>query len=367
MAKISKYKTLWLVLFLLAAAMIVLLLVLPHASERSEKKSVGFVLPGAGSEEGWNGIHYAAMVLACEEQGVKLLVKENIPEKTGACEQAVAELADSGTQMIILNSYGYMEEMHDVVSEYPDVTFYGTSSEYHADNMTSYFVRMYQARYLAGIVAGMESESGRIGYVAAMPNNEVNRGISAFALGVRSVNPDAEVIVAWSGAWDDAESETEAVKQLVEKEKVDILTYHQNQDHVIVAADAAGVKTIGYHQYYAGYSENYLTAAVCDWKLLYKHLIQEFQQGDGNAKPNYWVGMEEGIVGLSMYSSLVSTESIAAVEAAQNKILSGKDVFSGIIYDNEGKLRCNENETISDEVLLEQFDWYAEGVRFYEE
>ena len=77
--------------------------------------------------------------------------------------------------------------------------------------------------------------------------------------------------------------------------------------------------------------------------------------------------MEEGIVGLSAYSSVVSNESILAVEAAQSEILAGKDVFSGIIYDNEGVIRCNENETISDEVLLEQFDWYVEGVRFHEE
>ena len=367
MTKISKYKTLWLVLSVIAGTMIVLLLVLPHTSQQTGTRSVGFVLPGLCSEEGWNGIHYAAMQEACEEQGVKLLVKENIPEQTGACEPAVKELADDGAEMIILNSYGYVEEMYEAVKDYPDVTFYGTSSEYHAENMTSYFVRMYQARYLAGIVAGMETENGKIGYVAAMPNNEVNRGISAFTLGVRSVNPEAEVIVAWSGAWDDAEGEIKATNLLVEKEQVDVLTYHQNQDHVVAAADAAGIKTIGYHQYYEGYSENYLTAAVCDWKLLYKHLIQEFQKGEGNATPNYWLGMEEGIVGLSAYSSVVSNESILAVEAAQSEILAGKDVFSGIIYDNEGVIRCNENETISDEVLLEQFDWYVEGVRFYEE
>ena len=48
-------------------------------------------------------------------------------------------------------------------------------------------------------------------------------------------------------------------------------------------------------------------------------------------------------------------------------MLAGKDVFSGVIYDNEGNLRCKENQAIRDEILLEQFDWYPEGVEFYEE
>ena len=57
----------------------------------------------------------------------------------------------------------------------------------------------------------------------------------------------------------------------------------------------------------------------------------------------------------------------AAVEKAVNEILVGKGVFSGVIYENEGNLRCKENQVIRDELLLEQFDWYVEGVEFYEE
>ena len=77
--------------------------------------------------------------------------------------------------------------------------------------------------------------------------------------------------------------------------------------------------------------------------------------------------MEEEVVGLSACTDLVSEEMLGEVEKAKKEILSGKDVFSGIIYDNKGKLQCGEYETISDEMLLEHFDWYAEGIRFYEE
>ncbi|MBO5166085.1 MAG: BMP family ABC transporter substrate-binding protein [Lachnospiraceae bacterium] len=367
MAKISKYKTLWLLLLFFLAGIIVLLLFVPNLFDKKKTLIVGYIMPGAVTEEGWNGEHYRAVEQACEERDCKLIVKENVEEMTGECEQAIRELAAEGAQMIILNSYGYSEEVKDVVTQYPDIVFYGTSSECHADNLTSYFARMYQARYLAGIIAGMQTQSGTIGYVAAMSNNEVNRGISAFALGVRRVNPEAEVVVIWTGAWDDAQKETEAVKLLVEKEQIDVVTYHQNQDYVVQEAENCGIASVGYHQYYEGYSGNYMTAAVCDWKLLYQQLIREFQRGKGNARDNYWIGLEESVVGLDGCSELVTEEMLSEVEEAKKEILSGKDVFSGVIYDNEGNLRCGENETISDEMLLEHFDWYTEGVRIYEE
>ncbi len=268
---------------------------------------------------------------------------------------------------IILSSYNYSSEVKDIVKKYPNIVFYGNSSEYHDTNLTSYFVRMYQARYLAGIVAGQKTESGVIGYVAAMSNNEVNRGISAFTLGVRSVNPEAEVVVSWTGDWDDETAEKKAAKNLVENAGADILTYHQNQTNVIHMAEELGVYSIGYHEALDNQSERYLMSVVCDWEKVYKELVKSFLSGKANEKENYWIGLEADAVGLSAYSGEVTEKIRQTVEDAKGKILLGTEVFSGVIYDTEGKLRCGEKEMISDEVLLERFDWFAEGVRFYEE
>ena len=76
--------------------------------------------------------------------------------------------------------------------------------------------------------------------------------------------------------------------------------------------------------------------------------------------------MEAEAVELSQYSPEVTAEIVKELEAAKREILSGRDVFSGVIYDKDGTLRCEEKETISDEVILEQFDWFVEGVRIYE-
>lgn len=332
----------------------------------TEKIKAGYIMPGSKDDSGWNSLHYQAVKKACDEQNIELIMKDNAEEFSGKCEIALRALADEGAQLIFLSSYGYSEEVKDVVGEYPNITFFANSSEYHDKNMTSYFARIYQARYLSGIIAGMHTKNGRIGYTAAMPNNEVNRGISAFALGVRKVNPRAKVIVAWTGAWDDEEKEREATKNLINNSQVDVITYHQNQTYVVDEAEKAGIASIGYHAPLEGASDNHLTAVVCDWNPIYKQLIQEFLRGKAKEQ-NYWIGIENDAVGLSEYSGAVTQDERNEVEKAKNEILSGHAVFSGEIYDNKGQLKCGKNETISDEEILEHFDWYAEGVEFYGE
>lgn len=332
----------------------------------SGKSKVGLIITGSAQDDGWNGMHYEGVEKACKKLGTKLIVKENIPEGTGECAEAVHELVKKGAEMIILSSYGYPEEVKGIVGEYPDVAFYGISAEYYADNMTSYFGRMYQARYLTGIIAGMETETNEIGYVIAMKNSEVNRGINAFTLGVRSVNPEAVVNVIETGAWEDGEKETEAANKLINDMNVDVITYHQNQNYVALAAEEAGIYSIGYHEASEGLSEKHLTSAIWNWESLYYEIIREFTQGKPNCVQRHWFGMGTGVVGLSEISPLVKDETIHALEAAKSRIYAGMEIFSGTIYDNEGNLRCGEDEAISDTILLESLDWYVEGVEIYE-
>lgn len=361
----SKKRTALLILFVILLAVIVAVLLLMGKTQ-TKKEKIGFIITGSIDEGGWNGMHYNGASAACEELGVELIVKENIKEFCGECGPAVEELVGKGCKMIILTSFGYVEEVEDIIDKYPDVAFYGNSFNFHAPNITSYFSRMYQARYLAGIVAGMQTQTGKIGYVAAMPTSEVNRGINAFTLGVRRVNPEAVVTVAWSDAWDDEETERRQADALIENVGADVLTYHQNKTYVAQEAEKYGIFSIGYHQSLESHSDKFLTAVVCDWKKTYESIIRQYLRGNSSDIKIYWVGMEENTVKLDDLSPIVSEETKAEITRAQNEILAGHDVFSGVIYDNKGELRCKENQTIRDEVLLEQFDWYVEGVEFYE-
>ena len=365
--KISKQKRMALLVLLVALIVIMISVILFAGKTVSPKEKIGFVMTGSVNEEGWNGMHYKGVSEACKTLDVELLVKENVKEFQGQCAPAVEELINQGCKMIILSSYGYSEEIKDLFEQYPDISFYINSFEYHGDNITSYFSRMYQARYVAGIVAGMKTKTNEIGYVAAMPAIEVNRGINAFTLGVKRVNPDAVVTVAWSDAWDDEVKERELTDNLVNQVGADVITYHQNQTYVAEEADQLGVYSIGYHQKMENGSDKHLTAVVCDWELTYEAIIRQYLRGNSEQNKVYWVGMDENAVKLADFSKEVTQEIKEEVQKATDEILKGQDVFSGIIYDNQGNLRCKENQAIRDEGLLEEFDWYVEGVEFYED
>lgn len=334
--------------------------------KKEDVVKVGLIITGSVEEQGWNNAHYQGVRYACDKLGAELIVKENVPEESALCTAAVHELVDEGASMIILSSYAYPTLVREVVRSYPDVAFYGISAEYYAENMTSYFGRMYQARYLAGIVAGMKTQSNAIGYVAAMPNSEVNRGINAFALGVRSVNPSAVVNVIWTDEWEAEEKEKEAVHTLIEEMDADVITYHQNQHYVAQEADAAGVFSIGYNAVAEGLSEKYLTAAVWDWNELYFQIIREHLQGKSNSVNRHWFGIDTGVVTLSECSQAVGEDVMQQIEKAEKELSEGNRVFSGVIYDNTGTLRCDEGESISDEILLKKMNWFVDGVVIHE-
>ncbi len=363
----NKHKIRQAILLISAAVVLVsvILLIAVTGAEKNSSSKIGLIITGETTDSGWNGVHYNGVVSACEKLGTELIVKENIEEGSGRCSEAIHELVKEGAQMIILSSYSYPAEAKEVIDSYPDIAFYAISSEYVGDNLTSYFGRMYQARYLAGIVAGMQTESNSIGYVAAMPNNEVNRGINAFTLGVKSVNPYATVYVSWTNSWDDGSKEIKAAENLIKNKSVDVITYHQNQHYTAQTADDEGVYSIGYNEVAEGLSDKYLTAAVWNWDTLYFQIIREFVQGQPNAMERRWFSIDSGVVSLSEMSPQVSGEVRQKVEAAQIGLLSSEDVFDGPINDNNGVLRCNEGEILSDETLLKNMDWFVEGVEIY--
>ena len=344
----------------------IIFLIVRTDSESKDTITVGFIMTGKADEAGWNQLHYQGIFSAGQDLDVQLIVKEEVKEYTGQCEQAIHELAEEKAEIIILSSYGYAKEVLDVVKAYPEITFYSESFDYTASNLKGYFARMYQARYLAGIVAGMQTKNNNIGYVAAMANNEVNRGINAFTLGVKRVNPKAEVTVAWSNSWDDVEQEKKLAAQLIKKEEIDVITYHQNQPNVVEVAEEYGIFSIGYHAAESCFSDNYLTASSFHWDDTYKEILLDYIRGNSKNIDTYWIGIESGAVGLSDFSSKVSPETIKEVEKAEEEIINGFDVFSGEIRDTQGKFRCNEGETISDDNLLKNLNWYVEGIKFYE-
>lgn len=360
----KKRRQLVAILYGVILAVTVFLVVRFGANPQKDALRVGFITPGSVEVAGWSSVTYQGVVDACKSLGAELLLRADVTEYTGACPQAVEELAREGADMIILNSISYAQEMRELLADYPGIFFYGSSSEYEAANLKSFSTRLYQARYLSGIVAGAQTRTNKLGFVAAHRQNAIIRGIDAFALGAQRVNPDAEVIVCWTNSWEDRERETAAVQALVREENVDVVTYHQDRSFVVEAADAAGIYSIGYYQEVEGATEKCLTSAVCDWGPLFEAIIRDYLRSSG--ANTGWMGLGSGVVGLTEYSPLVPQSTRDEVEEATQEILNGYNMFSGLIYDNQGNQRCGEGEAVSDETLQKNIDWLVKGVREYE-
>lgn len=327
-------------------------------------KKVGFITLGDVGDPGWNSSHYNGMKTACDQLGIELVYRDNVAENSGECPKAVEELARENVGMIFLNSYGYAAEIYDLVrKKYPDIAFVSQSGETTARNLTTYFAKMYQGRYLAGMVAGMRTKSNVVGYVAAIPNCEVCRGINSFTLGVQRVKPKARVVVAWTNYWEDPPREKELTRRLIKEVGADVLTYHQDEKAVAEVAEELGVDFIGYNEFLTGFSDHNLTSVFCKWDVFYSDILRRYLKGELYSLRDNWIGMERGVIGLSPYSPRVTPVMREVLEIARQKLTNGDEmIFVGEIYDRTGKLRCPAGEFISEEALLSTMTWLVKGV-----
>ena len=276
----------------------------------------------------------------------------------------IDRMVKQGCQAIVATSFGYGPYMKQAAEAYPKVSFLHATGIDYSKNLTSFFGRMYQVRYLSGIVAGLQSRSGVIGYVAAMDIPEVVRGINAFTLGVRSVAPQAKVYVKYVKSWNDDKLTADVTYELITKyHQIDILTMHSNSLEPLKIAEQRNIGTIGYNFDNAQlFPRTYLTAAVWRWENVYLPMLRDCLLGgyEGN---HFWFGMEKNVADLSPFTRNLHPHVRQGLVAARKKLeREAFDVFYGPVYDNKGQLRVKQGENLSDAQLLNDFDWYVEGV-----
>ncbi|GAB1458161.1 MAG: BMP family ABC transporter substrate-binding protein [Spirochaetia bacterium] len=323
---------------------------------------VAFIYIGVPGDLGWTHEHDIGRlaVEAAFGDKVKTAYMENVPEGPDAT-RIIRQYAQDGYDMILATSFGYMDPMVEVAAEFPKIKFIHCSGYKSSDNMANYFGRIYQARYLAGIVAGKMTKSNIIGYPGAFPIPEVVRGLNAFTLGVRSVNPKAQVRVVWTNTWYDPVKEREAAVALLDA-GADIITQHQDTVEPQKAAQERGKLSIGYDSDMRKFvGDTVLTSPVWNWGPFYIDNVRRGMDGTWTSS-QYWGGLADDVVRLADYSPLVPQDIRDLVSVEKQKIIGGTwDVFTGPIKDNTGKLRVNEGAKMSDQEML-SFDWLVEGV-----
>ncbi len=332
-----------------------------------EETKVGIVLTNRKDDQSWSQSHYEGIKKTARKLNLKTIFCENVPENE-ECAKAIDGLVEEGCRVIVAASFGFSESTLKAAEKYPDVYFFQISGTECRQNLAAFFGRIYQMRYLSGIVAGLQTETNQIGYVAAFPINEVIRGLNAFAVGVRSVNPEATVHVAYAESWSEDDKTKAAADFLcAEAPGIDVLGMHTNSMKVLETAEERGIWSVGYNMdNSASFPKSYLTAPVWAWENFYTPKILECLQGKFEGR-NYWDGVDTGIVSLVPLTPNVKQGIKEKVDSELERLQSGRfDVFYGPIKDQTGKLRIAEGESMSDEQLQQDFEWYVEGVTVHE-
>ncbi|WP_437539941.1 BMP family ABC transporter substrate-binding protein [Sorangium sp. So ce726] len=326
--------------------------------------TVGFIYVGPRDDYGYNQAHAEGAAALAKLAGVKTREEENVPETVAVQKTLESMINLDGATVIFPTSFGYFDpHILKVAEKFPDKTFLHCGGLYdaskHPSNVGSYFGYIDEAEYVSGIVAGMTTKSGKLGFIAAKPIPQVLRNINAFTLGARSVNPSATTAVIFTGDWSMPVKEAEAANSLIDQ-GVDVLTAHVDSPKVIIElAERRGAFSTGYHTNQATLApKGYLTGAEWNWSKVYTDYLTFIREG----KPYPHLlrgGFKEGYIKISPYGPAVSEEAKKKAEEAKAKLTDGTlTIFKGPIMSNEGKV------VIADSVAQQQTDIALESMDY---
>ena len=315
----------------------------------AEATKVGFIYIGSQNDGGYSQAQHNGTKAVQEYFGdkVETIIAENVSEEKQTVKTTAMNMIDQGATIIIGTSFGFLDALDELATEYPDVTFLHFSGNKMNDkNFGNYFGAMEEPRYLTGMIAGMMTKTNKLGYVAAFPYTEVHIGIDAFALGAQSVNPNAEVKVVYTNSWGDPAGEKAAAESLLAQD-CDIITQHADSAGPQLAAEAAGKLAIGYNLDNSEIVPGaFLTAPVWHHDKYLVPTIEKIIAGT-YVPESYYGTMKDGYVGLAPMTDLVPPEVQAKVNEVAAKMEAGEyPVFVGPIYDTKGNVLVKEGETL---------------------
>lgn len=287
-------------------------------------------------------------------------------------EKIIKELNEEDYKIVFTTSFDFLDQ--NKKSKFQNVKFVHFSGYETKENINSYFGRLYEPRYLAGILAGIKTKTNVIGYVAPFGIPEVIMGIDSFALGAKSVNPNAHIEVAWTNAWGNRDYERKSAEYLIKQKNADVLTHHQDTCEVIKTASENGIYSIGYHYDMSKTYDKVLTSVIWDWGKYYSRIIEDVLKGSNfsffdlfggsNEIEKFWGGMKSGVVDISEISDELPPQTKTMISSVKKSIIEGfYHPFTGPIKDSKGNLKIEKDTQISDEDLYD-IEWFVDNVHF---
>jgi basic membrane lipoprotein Med (substrate-binding protein (PBP1-ABC) superfamily) len=333
---------------------------------------VAFLHAKSASQSSWTYSHEIGRAHVEKEMKgyVTTSCVENVPESPEAYRY-LKRLAKDGNDVIFATSPAFINATLKAAMEFPETRFLNCSETHSYKHVNTYFGRIYEPRFLAGVVAGAATCSDILGYVGTHPEPGVISGVNSFALGARMVNPHARVLVSWTKQWDSLEKAEHASSLLIDR-GADIISHHDT------LSSREFSREYGVYTVVCGIDKSkcapgdYIAVPVWNWGIFYEKIIKSIMNdmwrtvtdrlGAGQKPVNFWWGMDSGIVDFFYSKRLVPRETQKLVEFLKRMIMNGAlHPFAGPVYDRKGRLRIKQNETVTHEHIT-TMNWLAEGV-----
>ncbi|MEE4188055.1 MAG: BMP family ABC transporter substrate-binding protein [Roseobacter sp.] len=335
-----------------------------HAFEIEGEPKIAFIYAATARDGGWNEALDNARMAVEGELGVNIAVVESVKEEATALKNAIDLFISRGFNVIVATGYGYSEGILEAAKANPTVAFMNASGATNHANLEGFYVRTYQAWYLAGMAAAATSETGKIGIIGGFPVGVVNWDVNAFALGAQAVNPDIETTVVYTNSWWDPVKEGEVAEAMLDQ-GIDVIGNNLSSAAPFIAAEKRDAKSVGFQLDMSKHApKGHLTSVMFNWD---KHLVPTITAiNDGSWEPNEWgafPGMSDGVVSLSPLSEDIPADVRAQIEAAAAKIMAGEMTpFDGPIMSQDGSVKVAEGETMDDGALW-GMDFLVKGVK----
>ena len=328
---------------------------------QAEELKVGFVYVGPVGDHGWTYRHDVGRQ-AIEKAfpgKIKTTFVESVKEGPDA-ERVIRQMAATGNKLIFTTSFGFMNPTVKVAKQFPNVKFEHATGYKRANNISTYSARFYEGRAIIGHIAGRMSKSGVVGYIASFPIPEVVRGINAFTIALRKVNPNAKVKVIWVNTWYDPGKEADAAKALIDQ-GADIIAQHTDSPAPLQVAEKRGVLGFGQASDMIKFApKSQLTAIIDNWNPYYIARTKAVMEGAWTSMDT-WDGIKPGMVEMAAYTNM--PEDVKAEDKALEAKLSAGEVhaFDGPIKGQDGKELVKAGERFDDKTLA-TMNFYVEGV-----
>jgi basic membrane protein A len=265
----------------------------------SGKMKVGILLPGNINDSGWNQTAYQGMVAAKEKFDIEISYMESVAQSDQ--EEAFRNYANEGYDLVIGHGYQFQDAALKVAEDFPDTYFAVLNGSVQQEpNVASYQFTNWQPGYVTGALAGLITETNKIGAIGGQEIPVIKDALEAFRDGARRVNPEANVTITYVDSWTDIAKGKETALAMIDS-GADVVVCDANAVGLgsIEACQERGVLAIGFVQdQYEVAPETVVASGIQSNQKLVYYVIEEFLRGNFKAGI-FQLGIAEGVEGIS--------------------------------------------------------------------